>query len=58
MLSQSIGAPSVATVSIGQVICANDAVGAAMPDALSVPVHTPIAGTVTEVTDRYVTVKA
>ncbi len=58
MLSQSIGAPSVATVSIGQVICANDAVGAATPDALSVPVHTPIAGTVTEVTDRYVTVKA
>lgn len=58
MLSQGIGAPSVATVSLGQTVRFGETVGAMDSDKLSIPVHTPIAGTVTEVNDRYVIIKA
>ena len=58
MLAQSIGAASVATVAVGQTVSVGETVGALTPDKLSVSVHAPIAGTVTEVTDGYVIIKA
>ncbi len=57
-LSQSIGAPSVAVVTVGQTVAAGELIGSYTQDKLGVPVHTPIAGRVTEVNDRYVVVKA
>lgn len=58
MLSQSIGVPSAACVAAGDSVCAGDAVGTFSPDKLGTSVHTPISGTVSEVTERYVIVKA
>ena len=57
-LSQHIGAPAVASVSVGQSVQAGDAVGTTKIDQLGCPVHSGISGTVTEVTDRRITIKA
>ncbi len=57
-LAQSIGAPAVAAVEVGQKVLAGDVLGRYSEEKLGVPVHTPISGTVTDVTDRYVIVKS
>ena len=57
MLSQSIGAPSVACVKKGDTVKIGDKVAQA-PEKLGVPVHASIDGVVTEVTDKYVIISA
>ena len=56
-LSQHIGAPAKAVVKVGDKVRCNDLIGAAA-DGLSVNIHSSIAGTIKEVTDRYVIVRA
>jgi len=56
-LSQSIGAPSEACVSVGDKVNVGDVVGNA-PEKLGVPVHASISGVVSEVTDKYVAIMA
>ena len=58
MLSQSIGAPSVAAVKVGDRVSAGEVVGSPAENALSLPVHASISGTVSEVTDKYVLIEA
>ena len=58
MLSQSIGAPSVAAVKVGDTVKIGDVVGAAPEGKLGVAVHASIDGVVAEVTDKYVVVRA
>ncbi len=58
MLSQSIGAPATATVKTGDKVKAGDVVGSAVENALSLPVHASVNGTVAEVTDKYVLIDA
>lgn len=57
MLSQHIGAPACACVKAGDKVSCGDIVGTAA-DGLSVNIHASVAGTVAEVADRYVTIKA
>ena len=57
MLSQSIGAASVPCVKVGDVVCVGELVGNA-PEKLGVPVHSSIDGVVTQVTDKFVAIKA
>lgn len=57
-LSQSIGVPAAACVKIGDKVAEGDVIGTAAEGKLSLPVHASIAGTVTEVTDKYVTIRA
>ena len=54
MLSQSIGAPAIPCVKVGDSVKAGDVVGAFAENALSLPVHASLDGTVAEVTDKYV----
>ena len=56
MLSQHIGAPGEATVKKGDTVTAGQIVGKIAEGKLGVNVHTPYAGTVKEVNDRYVKV--
>lgn len=56
MLSQHIGAPCQAVVKKGDVLTQGQLVGKASEDKLGVNVHTPFAGTVQEVNDKYVKV--
>ena len=51
-LSQHIGAPAVAVVKKGDKVVANQMIAAPKEDALSVGIHSPIDGTVTQVTDK------
>lgn len=57
MLSQSIGAPSVAAVKAGDKVSAGQVIASA-PEGLGVAIHASIAGTVTEVTDKYIVINA
>lgn len=57
MLSQSIGAPAVATVAVGDAVRAGDAVGTFAQDKLGTGVHAPFDGKVTKVTDHYVVIR-
>lgn len=57
MLSQSIGAPSVACVKAGDTVAAGQMVGAPADGKLSTAVHASIRGTVAEVTDKYVLIR-
>lgn len=57
MLSQSIGAPSVACVKIGDSVKKGDALGVFDESKLGTSVHTPVDGKVSEVTDKYIIVK-
>ena len=57
MLSQSIGAPSVACVKAGDTVAAGQMVGAPAEGKLSTAVHASIRGTVAEVTDKYVLIR-
>ncbi len=54
MLSQSIGAPSSAVVSVGDKVSCGDILGAFSEDKLGTAVHAPLSATVSEVTDEYV----
>ncbi|MBO5110341.1 MAG: SLBB domain-containing protein [Clostridia bacterium] len=57
MLSQSIGAPSVACVKAGDTVVAGQMIGAPAEGKLSTAVHASICGTVSEVTDKYVLIR-
>jgi Na+-translocating ferredoxin:NAD+ oxidoreductase RnfC subunit len=56
-LQQHIGAPAVAAVKPGDRVVAGDVIGTAAPNALGVPVHTSIDGTVRAV-DEMITIVA
>ena len=56
MLSQHIGAPAQAVVSRGDKLTAGQIVGAAAADKLGVNIHTPFAGVVQDVNDKFVKV--
>lgn len=58
MLGQCIGVPAAAAVSVGDAVHAGDVVGTAAEGKLSMPVHASISGTVAEVTDKYVVIRA
>ena len=53
-LSQSIGAPSVPIVKIGDTVCEGDVIAKAEESALSLPLHSSINGTVTDITDSFI----
>lgn len=57
MLSQSIGAPATACVKVSDTVSVGDKIGEA-PEKLGTCVHASIDGVVTEVTDKYVVIKA
>ena len=57
MLSQSIGAPSVACVKAGDRVSAGQVIGAPAEGKLSTAVHASICGVVAEVTDKYVVIR-
>lgn len=58
MLSQHIGAPAAATVAIGDAVKAGDVIGSFDAAKLGVAIHAPANGTVVEITDRYVELRA
>ena len=58
MLSQHIGAPAKAVVKAGDEVKAGQVVGEAVSNALSVSVHSSITGTVIDVNNKYITIKA
>ena len=58
MLSQSIGAPSVAAVKVGDKVKIGDVIGAAPEGKLGVAVHASINGTVTEINDKFAVISA
>ena len=57
-LSQHIGAPAKACVSVGDEVKAGDVIGEPVENALSLPVHASIDGKVVEVTDAFVRIEA
>ncbi len=57
-LSQHIGAPAVAVVKKGDKVTANQMIAAPRENALSVGIHSPINGTVTQVTDKNIIITA
>lgn len=56
-LAQSIGAPPVVAVKKGDTVKVGDVIAAAAENALSLPIHSSVNGTVTDVTEKSVTVK-
>ena len=58
MLSQHIGAPAKACVSVGDKVEKGSLVASAPEGALGVAIHTPISGKVKEVTDKYIIIAA
>lgn len=57
LLSQHIGAPSKPLVKVGDTVVAGQPVAAAADDALSVGLHAPLAGMITGVTDKVITIQ-
>lgn len=57
VLSQHIGAPAVPNVKKGDKVTSNAVIATAKENALSLPVHSPLAGTVKQVTDKYVVIE-
>lgn len=57
-LTQHIGAPAVATVAKGDVVKAGQVIGSVDSSKLGVNTHASIDGTVVEVNDKFVTIKA
>lgn len=55
-LQQHIGAPALATVSIGDKVTVGQVIGKAAEDALSVNIHASIEGTVEAVTEKHVVI--
>ena len=58
LLSQHIGAPAAAVVKAGDKVKVGQVVGQAGDDKLGVCIHASMSGTVTEVTDKAVTIQA
>ncbi len=56
-LSQSIGAPSVPCVKAGDKVAAGEVIAKA-PEGLGVALHASISGTVSDVSDKYIVIKA
>ena len=57
-LGQSIGAPAVACVSVGDQVKFMDVVGTCAQDKLGTPVHAPFDGKVVEVNQQFVVIEA
>ncbi len=57
MLSQSIGAPSVACVKLGDSVERGDELGVFDESKLGTSVHSPVDGKVSEITDKYIILK-
>ena len=57
-LTQHIGAPAVAAVAKGDAVTLGQVIGAAAEGKLGVNTHASISGTVVDVNDRFVTIKA
>ncbi len=57
-LTQHIGAPAVSTVSKGDMVTEGQVIGRVDEGKLGVNTHASIRGTVMEVNDRFVTIKA
>ncbi|MFP3155330.1 SLBB domain-containing protein [Lachnospiraceae bacterium ZAX-1] len=55
-MSQHIGAPAVPIVSIGERVEADQMIGAAKENALSIPVHASIDGIITDVNEQFVAI--
>ena len=55
-LSQHIGAPAVPIVAKGDKIEANAKIADAKENALSVAIHTPVSGTVTDINAKFITI--
>ena len=58
MLTQHLGTPAIAAVSVGDTVKQGDLIGTANEKSISVSIHASIDGVVEAVTDRYVTIKA
>ena len=58
LLAEHIGAPDSAIVKVGDTVTVGQEIGAKDEAKLGVPVHASINGVVTEVTDRYVAIRA
>ena len=58
LLSQHIGAPAEAVVKVKDKVKAGQVIGVGADDKLSVSVHASISGTVIDVNDKYITIKA
>lgn len=58
MLSQHIGAPASAVVKVGDKVQVGQVIGQVGDDKLGVCIHASMSGTVTEVTDKAVTIQA
>ncbi len=57
-LSQSIGAPAVPCVKVNDTVAVGDKIADAKENSLSLPLHSSINGTVTDITDKYITISA
>ena len=57
LLSQHIGAPSVALVKAGDPVTAGQPIAAAAENALSVGIHAPLSGVIKSVTDKVITLE-
>ena len=55
-LSQHIGAPAVPIVAKGDKVEANAKIAEAKENALSVAIHTPVSGTVTDINAKFITI--
>ena len=58
MLSQSIGAPSVTTLSAGDRVSKGQLIGGYDEAKLGTAVHSPLSGRVVEVNEKYVIIEA
>ena len=58
LLSQHIGKPAEAVVKMGDTVKVGDVIATADENALGVNIHSSINGTVTDVTDKYIVIKA
>ena len=58
MLRQNIGAPCVPSVKVGDRVAVGQQIAAPPEGALGTCLHASIAGTVTAVTDNFVSIKA
>ena len=58
MMSQHVGVPATPVVKIGDKVTVGQVVGRVPDDKLGTHVHASINGTVTDVTDRYIIIKA
>ena len=58
LLGQHIGAPAKAFVAVGDKVVVGQPIGGTDDDKLGVKIHATISGTVTDVNDRFVTIKA